>query len=70
VTPFIAAASLTWNLINGVLFIGLPSYPIDELCIAETCLVPDNTVVVVVPWERDETPTVKVRSGESWNLRG
>jgi hypothetical protein len=59
-------ASLTWNLVGHTLFVGLPSYPIDELCIADTCLVPTNTVVVVVPWERDEVPVVKVRSGESW----
>jgi hypothetical protein len=59
-------ALLTWNLISGTLFILLPSEPVEEICVEDVvCLVPDNTVAMVIPWD-GPPPVVKARSGSSW----
>jgi hypothetical protein len=59
-------ALLTWNLISGTLFILLPSEPVEEICVEDVvCLVPDNKVAVVMPWD-GPPPVVKARSGSSW----
>jgi hypothetical protein len=59
-------ALLTWNLISGTLFILLPSEPVEEVCVEDVvCLVPDNKVAVVMPWD-GPPPVVKARSGSSW----
>jgi hypothetical protein len=59
-------ALLTWNLIGGTLFILLPSEPVEEICVEDVvCLVPDNKVAVVMPWD-GPPPVVKARSGSSW----
>jgi hypothetical protein len=59
-------ALLTWNLIGGTLFILLPSEPVEEVCVEDVvCLVPDNKVAVVMPWD-GPPPVVKARSGSSW----
>lgn len=64
-TP-IATAVLTWNLLRGTLFIGLPSYPVEEVCIEDVlCLTPENSVVIAVPWD-GPPPVVRARSGETW----
>lgn len=49
----VRAAMLTWNLVGGTLFIGLPAeVTVTEVCIDWlTCLVPDNAVVLVIPWD-------------------
>ena len=66
-TPFASVALLSWNLIAGTLFISLPSdCVIEELCVDDViCLVPDNRVSVVLPWD-GPPPVVKARSGVSW----
>jgi hypothetical protein len=62
----LAVAVLTWNLISGTLFILLPSEPVEEICVEDVvCLVPDNKVAVVMPWD-GPPPVVKARSGSSW----
>lgn len=54
-------AKLTWNLVSGTLFIGLPSVPVVEVCIGdELCVTPDNPVVIVLPWD-GAVPSVSAR---------
>ena len=64
----LAVAVLTWNLVSGTLFIGLPSDGlVDLVCVDDhLCVVPDNRVVVVVPWD-GPTPRVRARyTDQSW----
>lgn len=46
------AAALTWNVVKGMLFIGLPSWGIvQQVCIdGLACYQPDNPIVLVLEW--------------------
>lgn len=48
----ILAAVLTWNLVKGTLFIGLPAdVTVVQVCIDDwACYVPSNPQVLVVEW--------------------
>ena len=60
------AAGLTWNLIGGTLFIGLPSEPVDRVCVEETCVVPDNSVCVVLTWDGPPPVVYAKRTDGTW----
>jgi hypothetical protein len=62
----LAVATLTWNLISGTLFIGLPSEGVDEVCVEDQiCVVPDNRQLVVIDWD-GPPPVVRARAGSTW----
>ena len=53
-------ASLTWNVLPGAVYVGLPSdVTVESVCIEDRCVVPDNPQLVVIPWE-GPPPTIAV----------
>ena len=62
---FIVAAHLTYTIVGGSVFVGLPSTVREtvQVCVGdghiETCVIPDNTVVISVPWLADSVTYVK-----------
>jgi hypothetical protein len=66
-------AALTWQLVGGTLFVGLPSgVTVEKACFRWQCVVPENKVVVVFQWDgepidRDVAVLVKAANGmASW----
>lgn len=53
-------ATLTWNVLPGAVYVGLPSDVIvEQVCVETVCVTPDNPQLVVIPWE-GEPPFVTI----------
>jgi hypothetical protein len=59
----VLAARLTWQLVGTSLFIGLPAnVTVQQVCVEwTTCVVPDNPVVVVLPWASGNPSSIAAR---------